>query len=133
MSRLHRWILWFDRRANELGTATVYRQVSESIKDLSMNKRVYWIVALIAVLGAENVFAASEWNTQDYDLYPGDFDGDGKMDMLYVAKSPDKGSGIALSDGTQLVAGNIVWNSTGFGLIWHSNIYRPIVGDFNGD
>ena len=39
------------------------------------------------------------WSALDYDLYPGDFNGDGLDDLLYVAKRPDKPSGIALSDG----------------------------------
>src|SRR5205807_737667 len=44
--------------------------------------------------------AATGWSTQDYDLYSGDFNADGRGDILYVAKDPDNASGIALSDAT---------------------------------
>ena len=77
--------------------------------------------------------AATEWNAQEYDLYAGDFDGDGKTDILYIAKDPSMPSGIARSDGT---GPNIAWQSWAsntFGINWSSNAYNVIVADFNGD
>jgi hypothetical protein len=76
---------------------------------------------------------ATDWSTQDYDLYPGDFNGDGKTDVLYVAKSPSMPSGIALSDGERWTIGFQSWSSSQFGIPWYSNVYKPIIGDFNGD
>jgi RHS repeat-associated protein len=77
--------------------------------------------------------ATTEWNAQEYDLYAGDFDGDGKSDILYIAKDPSMPSGIARSDGT---GPNIAWQSwasNSFGINWSSNAYNVIVADFNGD
>jgi RHS repeat-associated protein len=86
-----------------------------------------------AILLAARMAGASEWNSQSYDLYPGDFDGNGATDVLYVAKSSGATSGIALSNGVEWVAGAQSWNSDGFGLQWHSNAYLPVIGDFNWD
>jgi RHS repeat-associated protein len=86
---------------------------------------------LLCVGGA--VHATTEWNAQDYDLYSGDFNGDGKTDILYIAKDPSMPSGIALSDGT---GPNIAWQSwpsNFLGINWSSNAYNVIVADFNGD
>lgn len=96
-------------------------------------KAIKLAVIVLGVACASLAHAATDWSTQDYDLYPGDFNGDGKSDLLYVAKSPEKGSGIALSNGSQPVAGFQPWASNEFGIPWHSNIYKPIIGDFNGD
>ena len=35
------------------------------------------MVVVLAVLGHSDAWAATEWNTKEYDLYPGDFNGDG--------------------------------------------------------
>jgi RHS repeat-associated protein len=77
--------------------------------------------------------ATTEWNAQDHDLYAGDFDGDGKTDILYIAKDPSMPSGIARSDGT---GPNIPWQSWAsnfLGINWSGNAYNVIVADFNGD
>ena len=44
--------------------------------------------------------ADTAWSSEDYALHPGDFNGDGLTDMLYVARDPAHLSGIALSDGS---------------------------------
>lgn len=78
--------------------------------------------------------AATDWSTQDYDLYAGDFNYDGKSDLLYVAKSPDKLSGIALSDASG--GPNTPyqsWPSNYLGIDWSGNKYSPIIADFNCD
>src|SRR5262245_32764688 len=77
--------------------------------------------------------ATTDWSAQDYDLYSGDFDGDGKTDLLYIAKDPSKPSGVAKSDGN---APNIPWQSwpsNYLGIQWSGNAYTAIVGDYNGD
>lgn len=91
------------------------------------------LVAFVAVLSGMRAQADTDWNSAEYDLYPGDFDGDGATDMLYVAKDPSKASGIARSDGS---GPNIPWQSwlsNYLGIPWHSNLYRVVVADFNGD
>jgi RHS repeat-associated protein len=77
---------------------------------------------------------ATDWSAADYDLYPGDFDGDGKADLLYVAKDVSKASGIARSDASGGPNEPYQsWPSNAFGIPWHSQIYKIIVEDFNGD
>jgi RHS repeat-associated protein len=89
------------------------------------------MLVLLSVGGLAH--ATTEWNAQDYDLYAGDFDGDGKTDILYIAKDPSMPSGIARSDGT---GPNIAWQSWAsnyLGINWSGNQYNVIVADFNGD
>jgi RHS repeat-associated protein len=92
---------------------------------------------LLATLGSAvglAAHAATDWSTQDYDLYPGDFDGDGHTDILYVAKDPSKASGIARSDASN--GPNGAWQSWAgnfLGIPWYGNLYSVIVADFNGD
>ena len=98
-----------------------------------MNKKLVRIAAILVGFLGFAANAATDWSTQDYDLYPGDFDGDGKTDLLYVAKDASKASGIARSDGS---APNIPfqsWPSNYLGIPWYGNQYAVIVADFNGD
>ena len=88
---------------------------------------------LFLLLLGNAVHATTEWNAQEYDLYAGDFNGDGKTDILYIAKDPSMPSGIATSDGT---GPNIAWQSwpsNFLGINWSGNAYKVIVADFNGD
>jgi RHS repeat-associated protein len=96
-------------------------------------KTIARILFACLALTASAAHAQSEWNTAQYDLYPGDFNGDGKTDVLYVAMNSNKESGIALSNGTQPIGGYQVWTASAFGIPWHSRIYRPVIGDFNWD
>lgn len=91
------------------------------------------LIIASGVLAGGRASAATEWSTQDYDLYPGDFDGDGKTDLLYVAKDMSQASGIARSDGTGPNIAFQSWPSNYLGIPWHSNVYTVIVEDFNGD
>ena len=43
--------------------------------------------------------ADTAWSGEDYDLHPGDFNGDGLSDLLYVARDARHLNGIALGDG----------------------------------
>ncbi len=89
---------------------------------------------LLLLFCAAVVHATTEWSAQDYDLYSGDFNGDGKSDILYIAKNPQLPSGIAISDSTG--APNTAWQSWAsdyLGVNWSSNAYNVIVADFNGD
>lgn len=97
-----------------------------------MKKNARVIVACMALI-ASVAHGASEWSAAEYDLYPGDFNGDTKTDLLYVAISPNRESGIALSDGTRPIGGHQVWTAGAFGIQWHSRGYIPVIGDFNWD
>jgi hypothetical protein len=72
------------------------------------NKDSGWITkvwALAALACARVALGATDWSTQDYNLYAGDFNGDGKTDLLYIAKDPSKVSGIMRSSvGVRVVA-----------------------------
>jgi RHS repeat-associated protein len=88
---------------------------------------VLWAIATPVVL------AATPWSTQTHDLYKGDFNGDGREDVLYVAKSIADASGIAASDASGPHQNLNSWSGTYLGVPWYDNLYRPVVGDFNGD
>lgn len=98
-----------------------------------MTKHTQTFVASLMLAFAFGAQAASDWNSQDYDVYPGDFNGDGKQDLLYIAISDDRENGIALSDGAQPVGGHQIWSATGFGIPWSAHTYIPVIGDFNWD
>lgn len=88
---------------------------------------------LSVVLASAPATAAASWNSQEYDLYAGDYNGDGFDDILYVAVAANKMSGIALSDGTSVNQPWQAWGSSYLGIQWSARQYRVVVGDFNGD
>jgi RHS repeat-associated protein len=96
-------------------------------------KKIAATLGCCALLVSGIASAMTDWSTQEYDLFSGDFNGDGLSDILYVAKDPARPSGIALSDG---VAPNIPsqsWPSNYLGIPWSLSQYSITVADFNGD
>ena len=93
--------------------------------------RLFGMSVLFVLCGMAH--ATTEWSAQDYNLYSGDFNGDGKTDILYIAKNPNMPSGIALSDGTGPSIAWQSWPSDFLGINWSGNAYNVIVADFNGD
>lgn len=79
--------------------------------------RALRLLVVLLAMTSSSAWAATEWNAKEYDLYPGDFDGDGKTDILYVAKDVARASGIARSDGS---GPNIPWQS------WPNNYLDPL-------
>lgn len=79
-------------------------------------------------------YAANGQGKLDHDLYPGDFDGDGKDDVLYVASKPGGVSGIIVADkdGTPDASWQS-WPSNYLGIPWTTHQYIVHVADFNGD
>lgn len=66
-----------------------------------MKKNVTAVVALALLAWSFASSAASEWNTQDYDLYPGDFNADGRTDIFMQRQTPgDHYLLLANEDGT---------------------------------
>jgi len=92
-----------------------------------------WIVVAFLSLSGVAEAASNPWSTRDYDMYPGDFNGDGLDDLLYVARKADRPSGIALSDGKAPTISHQTWLGNHLGITWYGNHYQPIVGDFDGD
>ena len=99
----------------------------------SMHTTLVKLLFCVTVLFARVACATTDWSSQDYDLYAGDFNGDGKTDILYIAKDPSKTSGIALSDGSGPNIPWQSWQSNYLGIAWYGNNYNIIVADFNGD
>jgi hypothetical protein len=89
------------------------------------------LLALLAV--RDDAYAVTTLDTQDYDLFFGDFNGDGKTDVLYIAKDPTKASGIDISDGTGPDIAWQSWPSNYLNIPWSTSQYNIIVADFNGD
>lgn len=99
-----------------------------------MKKTIVGFGLFLLLLAGGARCQTTQWDSQDYDLYTGDFNGDGRTDILYIAKNPSVPSGIALSD----VNGNPTvgwqsWQSNFLGIQWSGNAYKVIVADFNGD
>jgi hypothetical protein len=88
---------------------------------------------MLALLGVEAAQAQLPWSDDTHQIAFGDFNEDGKTDLLYVAKSPSGTSGIALSNNAGPYQVSQSWASNFHGITWHSGTYRPIVADFSGD
>jgi RHS repeat-associated protein len=97
--------------------------------------RIAASVALCATfLLGHSVVHATEFSSADYNLYVGDFNGDGRSDLLYIGKTPDKPSGIALADANGIPQmGFQSWPADYLNIPWSSGAYKAVIGDFNGD
>jgi RHS repeat-associated protein len=98
-----------------------------------LHKALKAVVVTIALAAGMQGFAATDWSAQDHDLYPGDFNGDGKTDVLYIAKDAAGSSGIALSAAGAPATLWQSWSSNYLGIQWYGGQYGVVVGDFNGD
>ena len=99
-------------------------------REMSVNKFLRGLGFALWLAISAVTHAQTPWGAQDYDLYMGDFNGDGKTDVLYIAKSA---SGINLSDGGGPNIPLQSWSSNYLGINWSANQYTVIVADFNGD
>jgi YD repeat-containing protein len=98
-----------------------------------MNNNVLRLLITVGALVAVRPALATDWSTQAYDLYFGDFNGDGKTDVLYIAKDPSGISGINLSDGSGPNIPLQSWSSNYLNIPWSGNHYTVIIADINGD
>jgi RHS repeat-associated protein len=76
---------------------------------------------------------AAPFSVETHDVYSGDFNGDGKGDLLVIAKNTAGLSGIYATDAsgqptTQLQS----WNSGFLGINWQDSRYTAVIGNFNG-
>ncbi|MDB6107637.1 MAG: hypothetical protein JWO52_7636 [Gammaproteobacteria bacterium] len=98
-----------------------------------MKRNVLRLLITVSALVSVQPVLATDWSTQAYDLYFGDFNGDGKTDLLYIAKDPAGISGINLSDGAGPNIPLQSWSSNYLNIPWSGNRYTVIIADFNGD
>jgi RHS repeat-associated protein len=99
---------------------------------MKVYNRIVCALGLLIMGAAAN--AAAQLSEKDYTLYAGDFNGDGRSDLLYVGKAPDKPNGIALADSSGAPqVGFQSWPATYLGIPWSTGQYVPAIGDFNGD
>jgi YD repeat-containing protein len=97
------------------------------------NRNLLRLASAIALTGSAAAHAQLPWSDDTHQIAFGDFNGDGKTDLLYVAKSSSANSGIALSNNAGPYEVSHSWPSNYHGIAWHSSTYKPIVADFNGD
>lgn len=83
----------------------------------------WWLLVLLV----SRVAHATTWSAQDYDLYSGDFNGDGVPDLLYIAKAPGNLSGIALGVSGGFDPSFQSWPSNFLGISWSGNQYNIII------
>src|SRR6266850_1402707 len=91
------------------------------------------ITLLLCSLASSLAQGATDWSTQDYDLYPGDFNHDGHADIFLQSTTPGDNY-LLLADARGNINGisETVPNNTQ-GLVWSADQHRIIAGDFNGD
>jgi RHS repeat-associated protein len=89
-----------------------------------------WTV--LALLWVQQAMAAP-FSADTHEVYPGDFNGDGKSDLLVIAKDPAALSGIYAADASgQPTTVLQSWSSGFLGISWHENRYTAVVGNFDG-
>jgi RHS repeat-associated protein len=104
---------------------------SERSTEVNIKKAVA-VCGALALLWVQQAQAAP-FSSEAHDVYAGDFNGDGKGDLLVIAKDPAGLSGIYATDAsgqptTQLQS----WNAGFLGILWHSSRYTAVIGNFDG-
>ena len=82
-------------------------------------------VTLALLLGSVAAHAQLPWSEETHQIAFGDFNGDGKTDLLYVARSSGASSGIALSNNAGPYTSSQTWASSFLGIAWHSGSTNP--------
>src|SRR5580693_1107137 len=97
-------------------------QRARNQEGLCMKRTIQGLVlALVGSLGCA-AHAATDLSAQSYNLYSGDFNGDGVGDILYIAKDPSQGSGILSGPGPNYVTAQS-WPSNYLGIAWSDGSY----------
>jgi RHS repeat-associated protein len=98
----------------------------------AMKKYLTWVWVLLGLVAWTMAQASTNWSAQDYDLYYGRFNGDGKDNILYISKDPTKASGIATTTSTTGDTFWQSWQSNYLGINWSTDVYNVVVGTFCG-
>lgn len=89
-------------------------------------------VALLAC-GAVSAQTSLPWSDETHAIAFGDFNGDGKTDLLYIPRASGQLSGVALSNNAGPHILGQTWSGNHLGIEWSGSTFEPIAGDFNGD
>lgn len=99
-----------------------------------MKVKTRWALGLGLALIVSGARPASQLNLGQYALFPADFNGDGRTDLLYIGRAHNARSGIALADASGAPQmGFQSWNQDYLGINWSLEYIHPVIGDFNGD
>jgi RHS repeat-associated protein len=96
-------------------------------------KNLLRCMSAVVFLALAQIASAATWSEETHQLAFGDFNADGKTDVLYVARHSTLPSGIALSNGSAPSLEHQTWDSSYLGIPWHGGIYKVYVADFNDD
>jgi RHS repeat-associated protein len=118
-----------------MGAQAIRHRMATSTQGAAMKIMIRIAVAFfgMAVFTAGFASESSVADDSTHDSYPGDFNGDGQLDALYVARHAGGDSGIAISGGAGPNMAWQSWDSAYLGIAWFDRAYLPIVADFNGD
>src|SRR5689334_8438257 len=95
------------------------RLVDFELRERMRMNSLRWLAAGLVLAASQAAFSATPWSEATHQLAFGDFNGDGRSDVLYIAKDHTLPSGIALSDGTSPSINHQSWVSNYLGIPWH--------------
>lgn len=97
--------------------------------------RLRAIVSVLGVIAAlwTCVAFGAPFSTESHDVYAGDFNGDGKSDLLVIAKDSAAQSGLYVTDASGQPSTLLQsWSAGYLGIDWGDDRYTAIVGNFDG-
>jgi len=81
--------------------------------------------------GGPESAAAAAWNRDTHQIGVGDFNQDGRDDLLLIARRPEGTSGIVLSTAAGIGRIHQAWPTDYLGIPWSEGRVAPVIGNFN--